>query len=85
MFTLSKAIRSTRTPDGAVILDIHQNQIFATNLAGAAILDLMQRDLDETEISREICRIYSISLERSVADVREFIESLIELGVLLQN
>jgi len=76
MFRVSDTIRSTRTQDGAVVLDVHHGQMFCLNLVGAKVLELMQRGYDEPHIADEISRDYGMNREIVRADVMEFIETL---------
>ena len=76
MYTLSAAVRSTRNEDGGIVLDIDRGQLFRLNPVGALILDFLGRGCADTEIAKEISRLYSISEEIAAADVREFLKSL---------
>ena len=76
MFRMSETIRSTATPDGAVLLDVHHGRMFCLNVVGARILELLQQGYDEAHIAEDISRKYGISVETVRADVAEFLASL---------
>jgi Coenzyme PQQ synthesis protein D (PqqD) len=76
LFDISAGVRSTRSEDGAIVLDIDHGQMFRLNPVGALILESLGKGCAETEIAQEIARQYSISEERASADIREFLQSL---------
>jgi hypothetical protein len=85
VFRISKAIRSTKTTDGTVLLDIHHNCILSMNVVGTTIFELMERGCEERQIIEEISRTYGVPMEVTAADLREFAESLVKCGVLLET
>jgi hypothetical protein len=76
MYKVREAVRSTHGPDGAVVLDLQQGQMFNLNVVGSRILELLQRGLAEPEIVELISREFNAERELVKNDVREFIESL---------
>ena len=76
MFRISDTIRRTETADGGILLDVHHGQMFCLNVVGAKILELMQRDYDESRIADEISRDCGANRDVVRADVIEFIETL---------
>jgi hypothetical protein len=76
LYDISAGVRSTRSEDGAIVLDIDHGQMFRLNPAGALILESLGKGCGETEIAQEIVRQYNISEERASADIREFLQSL---------
>lgn len=76
MFQISTTIRTTDTPDGGILLDIHRGQMFSLNPVAARILHFMQQGLDEPQITEEISREYEVDKEIVRPDVLEFIEAL---------
>lgn len=58
------------------MLDVHHGQMFCLNVVGAKILELMQRDYDESRIADEISRDCGANRDVVRADVIEFIETL---------
>lgn len=76
MFHLSETIRTTETPDGGVLLDIREGQMFCLNVVGAKILQLMREGHDEIRIAEEISRDYGVNQDIVRADVFEFIQTL---------
>jgi Coenzyme PQQ synthesis protein D (PqqD) len=76
MPAISRSIRRTETPDGAVLLDVERGQMFSVNGVGSKILELLGAGLDETQIAIEISSTYGEGLERIRADVGEFLDEL---------
>ena len=73
---LSEGVRSTHNLDGAVVLDIHQGQMFRLNLVGSRILELLRRGDSETRIGDEISREFGADREMVAADLRKFLAHL---------
>jgi hypothetical protein len=80
---ISETIRSARTPEGQVLLDIYQGQIFSINAVGSRILELLEEGLEEIQISRDIARVYEIDLGRARSDVQEFLNALKDRSIVL--
>jgi hypothetical protein len=76
MLTLSSSIRRTETPDGAVLLDVTQGQMFCLNPVGSKILELIGSGCDEHEIANQLSAAYGAEIETVRADVHEFLEAL---------
>jgi hypothetical protein len=69
-------IRSTQTQDGRILLDIQQGEMYAVNVVGSKILELIELGWDEQRIADELSRVYAVEIEVARADVREFIAAL---------
>jgi hypothetical protein len=76
MYAISSGVRSAINEDGGVVLDIDHGQMFRLNPVGALILELLGKRYAETEIAKEISRLYGISEKTAVSDVGEFLKSL---------
>lgn len=76
MYRIPKSIRSAHGQDGAVVLDIHQGQMFNLNLVGSRILELLKTGADEPRIVDQISSTFQVSRDLAESDVREFIELL---------
>ena len=76
MYRVSDGVRSTHGQDGAIVLDVHQGQMFNLNLVGSKILELLEKGSAEPDIVSVISREFNTSREVVENDVREFIESL---------
>jgi DNA-binding CsgD family transcriptional regulator len=76
MLNTSDTIRSAKTDDGRLLLDVHHGQMFSLNRAGSRILELLEQGWDEARIAEEISRSYAMSVEVVRTDVREFVEAL---------
>ena len=82
MFRVSESVRSTHGPDGAIVLDIRQGQMFNLNFVGSRILELLKTGANESAIVDEISQKFEVSRDVAKNDVREFIESLQQLYLL---
>ena len=82
MYEVSSGVRSTRSEDGGIVLDIDHGQMFRLNLVGALILESLAKGSGEAEIARGLVLQYSIKQETAIADVREFLKSLEEHRVV---
>ena len=76
MFRISDEIRSTRTQDGSILLNVHQGDIFCVNVVGAKILELLREGYDESHIADEISQQCGVSREVVHRDLLNFIETL---------
>jgi hypothetical protein len=76
LLKIAERIRSTHGADGSVILDINHGQMFALNIVGSRILEMLERGLAEPQIADEISRVFQIRRDIVERDVREFLECL---------
>src|SRR4029077_4511691 len=76
MLNTSDSVRSTRTQDGRILLDVRHGQMFSLNVVGSKILELIEQGWDESRIGEEISRAYATTIEVARTDVHEFIEAL---------
>jgi hypothetical protein len=75
-FTISDAVRSTRTEDGCVLLDIRQGRILGLNPVGSNIFELLQRGFDQSQIADTISKEFGVDIQTVRADVQAFVETL---------
>jgi hypothetical protein len=85
MHEVSKALRSTQGRDGAIVLDVQQGQMFNLNLVGSRIFDLVKSSFTEEEIVDEIGREFCVSRQLAENDVREFLQTLREYHLIVEN
>jgi hypothetical protein len=85
MLNTSDSVRSTRTADGRILLDIRHGQMFSLNLVGSRILELIEQGWDEARIAEEISRAYTTTIEVARADVHDFIEALRRHSIIQAN
>ncbi len=76
MYRIPECVRSTYGPDGAVVLDIRQGQMFNLNLVGSRILELLEHGSTEAAIVDQIVRDFQMDKEVVANDVREFTATL---------
>lgn len=82
MLRLSENLRSVTNADGGVILDLHRGQIFRCNATGAIILELLARELDQTELVSEFSKLCQVAPDCASNDVQHFLATLSRLGLL---
>jgi tRNA A37 methylthiotransferase MiaB len=82
MFRIPDTIRSTRTDEGGIVLDVHHGQMFRLNGVGSKILGLVENGYEETQIAAEITRAYGVDSKIARDHVHDFIEALLEHHIL---
>ena len=76
MSEVSVGVRSTRNEDGGIVLDIGQGLMFRLNTIGVLILEFIQEGFNQTDITQEVARRYSVNIKEVETDVRDFLEML---------
>jgi Coenzyme PQQ synthesis protein D (PqqD) len=76
LLKIADGVRSTHERGGAVVLDIHQGQMFTLNIVGSKILGMMELGWPETKIVDAISSEFGIRSDIVARDVREFLECL---------
>jgi hypothetical protein len=76
MYRVSETVRSSHNPDGAIVLDVQQGQMFNLNFVGSRILELLKSGSTESEIVDEIGREFGVGRELAENDVRGFLQTL---------
>ena len=82
MYRISEIIRITHGPDGAVVLDIRQGQMFNLNLVGSRILELLQGGSAQPEIVDQIVLEFGVSRDLAEKDAKEFLQTLEKLQLV---
>jgi hypothetical protein len=82
MYTVSDRVRSTHGPDGGIVLDIEQGEIFRLNFAGSRILELLQCGFRKSEIVESIRCEFDIGQNLAERDVQEFLKMLQKHGLI---
>ena len=75
-------IRSNRSDDGSVVLDVLRGKMYSLNPVASQILQLLGQGLDKTQIKSEISRRFSVEVDIIDKDVDEFLSKLAELEVI---
>jgi len=76
MLTLSDGVRSSQTPDGAIVLDIRGGRMFTFNATGSRILELLKSGTGEKEIALMLVSEFSVEPETAKTDADEFLTLL---------
>jgi hypothetical protein len=85
MYRVVEDVRSTHGQDGAIVLDIRQGQMFNINLVGSQILELLETGATESAIVEEITQKFEVSRDIAESDVREFIASLTQHHLVVED
>ena len=84
MYTFSPHIRRTTADrDGSIILDVREGVISKINPVGAAIWEMIERGMEDTEIVDALCtRFPDQSRDLITADVGTFVAELTRKDIL---
>jgi NMD protein affecting ribosome stability and mRNA decay len=85
MYRMSETIRIVPARDGQIVLDISRGQVLYLNVTAALIVDQLQRGKSESEISEVIGNQFHVSREAAKGDIEEFLRSLADRGLLLND
>lgn len=73
-----------RLIDGqAIIVLPRESEVMVLNEVGSAIWELVDGRRQEEEIAQALCRVYAVSLEEGLRDVRHFLAELAEKRVVV--
>ena len=73
---VSKDVRTTFTPDGAVLMDIRGGHMITLNPVGSIIWQQLSDGRSAEEIAEHLSSRFSVPREQTLADVNEFFEKL---------
>lgn len=76
MYKVSNAVRATHGQDGAIVIDLRHGTMYALNLVGSKILQLLSRGIAEPDIPAEISREFTVTEPLARAHLDEFIAVL---------
>jgi hypothetical protein len=76
MTRLAGHVRTARTPEGTVLLDVQGGKMFALNPTGARILELLEAGTAIQEIGPQLAREFSVAPETTETDTVEFLTQL---------
>ena len=82
IFTISDAVRSTRTGDGGVLLDLRHGRILTLNAVGSDIFELLQQGYDQSQIVDTVSRRFGVPIQNVQADVLAFVQTLQRCDIL---
>ena len=83
MYEVSAGVRSTRSEDGGIVLDLNQGKILRLNGIGAFIFERIRDRQNETEIIAEVSHTYGIPNRIVHSDVADFLKSLEHQGLVM--
>jgi hypothetical protein len=76
MYKVSDAVRATHDQDGAIVIDLRRGTMFAFNLMGSKILQLLSCGIAEPDIAADISREFTVAEPLARAHLNEFIAVL---------
>jgi hypothetical protein len=75
-------VRASISNDGLVLLDLHGGLVFASNVVGARIWQLIEERRTRSEIAHRLADEYRIATDRADDDVTQFVEALAARGLV---
>lgn len=82
MLTLQERFRTVDTADGGVVLDVDNGRVFRLNPTGMQVLALLQQEIPIDRIAEQIGRERDVDPQTVREDLRAFLSSLAERGLL---
>lgn len=82
MIRLSENLRTTRSADGAVLLDIRRGRIFRFNLTGSKILEMLRSGAEECDVVSMLVREFAADPVLAKSDTSAFLVSLRDNALL---
>ena len=76
MYEVSAGVRSTRSEDGAILLDLTRGQVLRLNSTGSLVFEYLRQGQTEAQIVDRLNRDFPVSERILRSDVREFIQAL---------
>ena len=83
-YKIPDTVRSTHSPDGAIVLDIRQGQMFSLNFVGSRILELLRSESTAAPIVDRIVIEFGVGREQAESDFDEFVLALKKYRLLEQ-
>jgi len=74
---ISPSVKTTETPDGAVLLDICGGMCFPLDQVGTFIWQRLRRGSSIEDIAQQIVETYHISMQQALPDVQGFVQQLL--------
>lgn len=78
MLTISQSVRLTKSPDGGILLDVEQGEIFRLNPVGTRIIELLKEGHDQPSLARVLGCEFGVPEQVVLEDVRDFLSQLRE-------
>lgn len=82
MYKIHESVRATYGQDGAVVLDGLRGRMIRLNSTGSFVLQHLEKGQTEDEIIDGVSSYFRISRETAETDVKEFLTSLQEEGLI---
>jgi hypothetical protein len=75
-------VRAAYSRDGAVLLDVHDGQMYRLNVVGSRMLELLNAGSTEIQIADELSLEFGVARETVAKDLQEFFARLQEHSLL---
>lgn len=85
MADLLERLRTVDSPDGGVVLDVKNGNMFRLNSVGMRILSLLKAGAPASGIVDEISREYGVDPQIARTDFENFLSALQECGLIPVN
>jgi hypothetical protein len=82
---VSPDVRASASVDGLVLLDIRGGLLFASNLIGARIWQLLEQRHTREAIAYRLAETFDIPLDRAREDVGAFVDTLVSRGLVEED
>jgi len=76
---------SGRLHDELVMMDLEQGKYFSLNPVATRIWDLLEKQMDSSEICSLLMDEYDVSSEQCVIEVEELLEEMGKMGLVLKH
>lgn len=81
----SSNVRASISNDGLVLLDLDGGLVLSSNEIGARIWQLIEQQQTPAEIAQQLSTEYSVTCERTQADVAAFVAALVDRGLVVEG
>jgi hypothetical protein len=79
---VAPGVRASISNDGLVLLDLNGGLVFAANMVGARIWQLIEECCPRSEIVHRLADEYQIPTDRAHSDLNHFVETLAARGLI---
>ena len=84
-YTRNSRTISGRLHDELVMMDLEQGKYFSLNPVATRIWDLLEKEMDSSEICSLLMDEYDVSSEQCVIEVEELLEEMGKMGLVLKH
>ena len=78
-----KGFTSRRVGESVVILDLESSMYYSVSGSGGLLFDMLRESCSEEDLVAALRNEYEVDEERARADVRAFVEKMVDAGLLV--